>query len=259
MTLAPDSDRSQEPDTQKGIPPLHIGIAAVALLLIIGAGFVAFQQPAVKATATPTASVQATVSGSANAIPTVPSANVPKDAELTGKARCQSGNKTPVLLFTDPYCPACAQADPQVNAFYDKYAPKTDVKYRMVVTHSASLAKTYGNDAVYRTHDYWVCAQEQGRIQAFKDCFYQTVQVRDGDFVPMNATSLDACAATSGLNKAQLETCKPGARANVQAAIAEAADFGGGSYYTPMAVVGCQYRVKSVLAEQTYCAVSGAC
>ncbi len=185
--------------------------------------------------------------------------NIPKDAELTSKASCKNGNATPVLLFTDPYCPACAQAEPQVNAFYNQYAPKTDVQYRMVVTHSATLAKTYGNDAVYRAHDYWVCAQEQGKIQAFKDCFYQTVRVRDGDFVPLNATQLDACAATSGLDEARLNACLPGARASIQAAITEAADYGGGSYYTPMAVVGCQYRVLSGKVEPTYCAVSGAC
>ncbi|MBI2446153.1 thioredoxin domain-containing protein [Candidatus Micrarchaeota archaeon] len=239
-----------------GLPPLHIGIGIVALLLIVGVAYVFMTQaPAVKPTPTPipSASVPAITPG--------PDGNfsLPKQAELTGQASCANGSVVPVLLFTDPYCPACVQTEPQVNAFYDEYAQKTDVQYRFVSTHSRSLSPRYGIDVVYQAHDYMVCAQEQHKIQEFKKCFYQTLPFRDGDFIPLNVTQLDACAVESGVDKPRLDACLPGARAKVDASIAEAARFGGGSFFTPMAVVGCQYRVNSVLAEKTYCALSQTC
>lgn len=241
---------------QSGLPPLHIGVGIVALLLVIGIAYVFMTQaPTAKPTLTPVPSVWVPAA--------TPGANgnfsLPAQAELTGKASCSNGTTVPVLLFTDPYCPACAQTEPQVNAFYEKYSKRTQIEYRFARTHSRSLSPVYGIDVVYKAHDYMVCAQEQGKIQEFKKCFYQTLPFRDGDFIPLNQTQLDACAEQSGLDKARLDACIPGARASVDAAIEEATAFGGGSFFTPMAVVGCQYRVNSVLAEQTYCAVSGAC
>ncbi len=56
-----------------------------------------------------------------------------------------------------------------------------------------------------------------------------------------------------------MDTCILSARAIVDADIVQAAAFGGGTFFTPMAVVDCQVRVNSALVEQTYCAVSKAC
>jgi len=258
--MASDSNELKTSDAAKnqGLPPLYVGIAVVAFLLAVGGAYVVMNQtPAGQ----PTPGPQASPSANVPAVTPSPSSNysLPKEAELTGIAACPNDAQVPVLLFTDPYCPACVQIEPQVNAFYDKYGPKTDVQYRFVSTHSHSLEQAYGNDVVYQAHDFMTCAQEQGKIRSFKDCFYGTLPYKDGDFIPLNRTQLDACAADVGLDKAALDACLPGARQKVVSAIKEAAGFGGGSYFTPMAVVNCQYRVNSAQAEKTYCAVSGAC
>lgn len=122
------------------------------------------------------------------------------------------------------------------------------------------MAQQFGINETFIAHDYHVCAQDQGRLQEFKACFYRTLEIQDGQYLPMNDSTLRDCAVVqSGLDQAQLDACLQTARARIDEQLLEAADFGGGTYFTPMAVVGCEYRVNSALVEETYCAVSGAC
>ncbi len=246
-------------NVRSGLSPMQLGLVVAALIVLIGLAYVVMTQaPAGKPNVLPSAMASLQTG---NATPTPSSGNftLPKSAELTGNASCSTGGKTQVLLFTDPYCPACVASDPQVNAFYQKYQGTADIQYRIVSTHSRSLSPIYGIDTVYQAHDYFICAQEQGKILEFKKCFYGNLTLQNGDYIPENKTHLQGCAQSVGLNQATLDTCLPGARAKVDAAIVQAAAFGGGQFFTPMAVVDCQVRVNSALVQQTYCAISKAC
>ncbi|MDP2717979.1 MAG: hypothetical protein Q8P02_04515, partial [Candidatus Micrarchaeota archaeon] len=90
-------------------------------------------------------------------------------------------------------------------------------------------------------------------------CFYKQLKVKDGEYILEMPSELQACAQEVGMNLGELDACLLGARATVDASLAQAAEFGGGTFFTPMAVVACQYRVNSALVQQTYCAASGAC
>lgn len=185
---------------------------------------------------------------------------LPGTAQLTGSASCSTGNKTNVIFYHDPYCPACVANDPKVNAFFNKYSGKSaDVRYGIVVTHSRTLAQKYGKDEIFVTHDFHVCAQEQGKIQEFKDCFYDVLKTDGSEFLPVSAADLRACAKKTGMDEDKLDACLPGARQKVDAQLVEAAQFGGGTFFTPMAVVDCRYRVNSALTEPAFCALSEAC
>lgn len=236
-----------------GLTPLAIGLIVALVLVAAGVAYVVATQPAGTS-----ASAVAPHPSKAPA-PSNGSFQLPKQVELTGNSSCPVNDKVPVLLFTDPYCPACAQTEPQVSAFYDQYKDRADIQYRIVATHSRSLAQAYGKDEVYIAHDYFVCANEQAKLPAFKKCFYQNLTYQSGEYIPETKAQLQACANAVPLNQTQLDACLLVARAKIDAANVEAASFGGGSFFTPMAVVDCQYRVNSVLAEQTYCAVSKAC
>ncbi len=236
---------------QGGLPPLHIGLIVAALILVVGIVYVfSTQASGGQATPSPTTPIN-----------TPPAGNVtlPKSAELTGKASCSNGSRMQVLLFTDPYCPACAANEPIVSKFHRDYQAKADIQYRFVRTHSRTLSPVYGIDEVYQAHDYHVCAQEQGKVDEFTKCFYNQLVISNADYIPQNKTMLDSCATSVGLDRIQLDACLPGARAKVDAAIEEATAFGGGTYFTPMAVVDCRYRVNSVLVQDTLCALSDAC
>lgn len=230
---------------------LYLGLGALAVLVVVGVAYVAFLQPAA-AGPTPTPSAPAITPGNDNA-------QLPAQAALTGKQSCATNQSTPVLLFHDPYCPACAANEPLLNAFYKKYSPTEDIQYRFVATHSRQMAQTFGINETFIAHDYHLCAQDQGKLQAFKECFYDVLQIQNGDYLPVTDAELRACAQQSGLDENELDACLETARPRIDQQLLEAADFGGGTYFTPMAVVGCQYRVNSALVEDTYCAVTGAC
>ncbi len=253
--MASKSKHSNDGKAQKGhagLPPLHLGIALFAVILLVGIAYVFITQASGPVTPNPTATITVTPKPGVNY-------PLPKAAELTGKASCSNGSRMNVLLFTDPYCPACAANEPVVSKFYRGYKDKADVQFRFVSTHSRSLSPAYGIDEVYQAHDYHVCAQEQDKVDEFTKCFYGQLVIRDGNYIPQNKTMLDACATHVGLDKNRLDACLPDARAKVDAAIIQAAELGGGTYYTPMAVVDCRYRVNSALVQDTYCALSGAC
>jgi len=233
--------------------PLQVGLLLVAVILLVGIVYV-FTTQAQGGQAPPNPSAQAFGTPK-------PGVNytLPKAVELTGKASCSNGSQMQVLLFTDPYCPACAANEPIISKFYRQYKDQANVQFRFVSTHSRSLSPAYGINEVYQAHDYHVCAQEQDKVEQFTKCFYGQLVIQDGNYIPQNKTQLEACGTQVGLDKAALDACLPGARAKVDAAIVEAAELGGGTYYTPMAVVDCRYRVNAALAQATYCALSGAC
>ncbi|MBI5225917.1 hypothetical protein HY994_01610 [Candidatus Micrarchaeota archaeon] len=255
-----DSKHPNAKSAIAGLSPLQLGLIVAALIVVIGLAYVVLAQaPAGKPTPTPSATA---IVPFGNATPTVAASgnfSLPKSAVLTGNASCSNGSKMQVLLFTDPYCPACIASDPQVNSFYQKYQNKADVRYRFVSTHSRTISPVYGIDTVYRAFDYFVCAQEQGKIQEFKKCFYGNLTLQNGDYIPETKEQLQGCAKAVELEQTSLDACLLGARTKVDAAIVQAASFGGGTFFTPMAVVDCQVRVNSALVQQTYCAVSNAC
>lgn len=230
---------------------LYLGLGALAVLIVVGVAYFAFLQSAAP-TPTPTESNPAITSTGGNA-------ELPAQAVLTGKQSCATAQSTPVLLFHDPYCPACLANEPVINAFYEKHAATEDIAYRFVATHSRQLAQKYGINETFIAHDFHLCAQDQGKIQEFKTCFYRALQLQDGDYLPVPESELRGCATEVGLKEEELNTCLTTARARIDEQLLEAADFGGGTYFTPMAVVGCQYRVNSALVEETYCALSNRC
>ncbi len=237
------------------VSPLALGLGIVAVLLVIGVAYVAVFLPSQAPAATPTPQPSQPAINQANDTP----AGLPASALLTSQPSCATENTTPVLLFHDPYCPACIANEPIVNRFYERFSKSEDVAYRFVATHSRTLAQRYGINQTFITHDYHVCAQEQNKIQEFKECFYTQLKVQDGDYILQTKAELQSCAQKIGMNVDKLDACLLGARATVDASLKEAADFGGGTFFTPMAVVACQYRVNSALVRDTYCAVSGAC
>lgn len=236
----------------KALPQSTIVLVIAAVLLIAGVVYVFGTKAQKSPTSNPAASVTVTNEPASNF-------TLPKSAQLTGKPACSNESRMQVLLFTDPYCPACAVNQPKVSKFYQKYKEKAEVQYRLVSTHSRSLSRIYGINETYQAHDYFVCAQEQDKIEEFIECFYKQLATKNGDYIPQNKTQLDLCAEKASLDRKKLEECLPEARAKVDADIMQAADFGGGTFFTPMAVIDCRYRVNSVLAEETLCALSDAC
>ena len=178
-----------------GLSPLQMGLIVAALIVVVGVAYV-FMSQTQDGKPTPTPSATVGPSGT----PTIGSGNftLPKSAELTGNASCSNGSKMHVLLFTDPYCPACVANDPKINSFYQKYQNQADIQYRLASTHSRSLSPTYGIDTVYRAFDYFVCAQKQGKIQEFKKCFYGNLTLQNGDYIPETKEQLQGCSKSFG-------------------------------------------------------------
>ena len=184
---------------------------------------------------------------------------LPSTAKLTGQDSCSVKGKLQVLLFHDPYCPACVANDGKIKSFYDTYKDVADIRYKIVVTHSRQMAQLFGNDKVYKAHDYHVCAEEQGKTTAFKDCFYSGLKTDGSEFIPVTEAELRSCALSAKMDEDKLDTCLKGARQTVDKTLVEAASFGGGTFFTPMAVLDCKVFVNSALVEEAFCALGGNC
>ncbi|MDP2717905.1 MAG: hypothetical protein Q8P02_04130, partial [Candidatus Micrarchaeota archaeon] len=118
----------------ESMSPLALGLGVVAVLLIIGVVYVAVFLPGQTQTPSPQPSAQPSTSSISTAGNDTPAGLLPESALLTNQPSCATENTTPVLLFHDPYCPACIANEPVVNRFYTNFAQKTDVQYRFVAT-----------------------------------------------------------------------------------------------------------------------------
>ncbi|MBI5036274.1 hypothetical protein HZC09_02930 [Candidatus Micrarchaeota archaeon] len=228
--------------------------AVAALIVLVIAGSVAYSSLYLPSQNTPVP----TTSPQSPSLNEAKNYSLPLGAKETGLESCSEG-KIKVLLFHDPYCAPCAANEYIVNKFYEKYGDKADIQYRFVIANSRKMIAEYGLDMVYQAQDYHVCAQENGVIQEFKKCFYDSLKTDGVKYIPLDSAELNACAKSVGMDELALGKCLPTARKKVDEQLAEAFELGGGTYFTPMAVVDCRYKVNSALVEQTYCAVAKTC
>lgn len=177
--------------------------------------------------------------------------------ELKDRDSC-SGEKPKIILFTDPYCPACVAAEPIINAFVRKYKNHVDISHKVALTYSSGLIQPYGKynaSQILAASKYFVCAAEQGKLLEFKNEFYKNLKDDGRSYIPFTEAELFEFGKTAGLEREKLNSCLLEAEERLQADMDEALDYGGGTYFTPMAVIDCRYVGNYVAAEQVLCTV----
>jgi len=181
---------------------------------------------------------------------------IPDGVTLIANGTSCSGTGNPkVFFFTDPYCPACEATEPSIDRFVNNFSGVANISYRIVLTHSSSMIKTYGEENVTIAHKYFLCVQDQGlnKLQSFKTLFYDNLKDDGNDYIPFNQTQLDGFADQVGVNKNELQSCLTTAEPRISADIQDAMKYGGGTYGTPTMVLDCQYLTHSVNADIAFC------
>lgn len=115
-----------------------------------------------------------------------------------------------LVLFSDFYCPHCADLAPTLEALLRKYGPAL----RVVFKHTPM----FDDDGTYPISERCVCARAQGRFWELHDLLFAKEYGLSGE-------AFERYAATAGLDRRELARCleDPRTRATVRADIALAA------------------------------------
>lgn len=263
---------------------LFIAGAAVMLAVVVAAYFIFLQpgqspptqtpeaSPSIQATSTPLVQQQ---TPSASPLPREKLHILPYSWGTIQAQSCEGAERPRVYFFEDPYSYVTAVSkgenvpvDTFIGFFEGKFAGEVDVFHKISLIHSQNMINAHEAqqsqylDARYERANvelaakYFVCADSQAKLSEFKKCFYENVLMgvlSNGtrEFLPMNKSELDYCAAQTQADISKLGRCLNTAGIVLALMQQDAAKLT--EMTVPTAVIDCKYRGHSAYVADAFC------
>ncbi len=161
-------------------------------------------------------------------------------APIPGKVSCSEGDRVKVIEFANPYCPNCVAAGRAIEMFKGKFNGTVDYEYRVMLPKSNAMIDAYGYTNVSLTSKYYVCAQKQGLLDAFRKCVMGVYAKQAGK--PLAENWLDSCAIDEGLNLTETKSCVADADKLLDTDLKLGSTYLGAYAQLPTFVVDCRFK-----------------